>query len=173
MINNNEMFTVWIAMLMERNSVSEIKELTSEMITVAIEDARVAIKNEETWALGSSTPIEASTHNNNVETLREYIGYLEALSSPKHELELILGIYEDPNELPQRIIFCVPEEVTMTDLRKAVVTARDKAQAFTVDCTETAFESVLNDVCAGFGQNSYWHRAKLESLQEKEDLWEM
>ena len=173
MFNNNEMFAIWISMLMERNSVSEIKELTPEMISEEVKEARAAIGNEKTWA-GASTSMESSMHSKNTETLTEYIEYLKMLLPSKHELELVLGIYANPNELPERIVFCVPEEITMNDLRKALVTARDKAaRNFTVACSETAFESVLNEVCAEFGQKSYWYRAKLESLYGKEDFWDM
>ncbi|MDR0287225.1 MAG: hypothetical protein LBI03_05915 [Clostridiales bacterium] len=172
MFDNEAMFKEWVSQLLERNNVSDVKELTLEMIDEEIEDTRSGIKNEKLWALGSSGRT-AAMHSNNAEVMCEYVKYLELLP-PMHDLELVLGIYMNPDELPERIIFRVPEAVTMEKLREVLISVKDLiCQQNTCDYLEESFERVLNDTCAQIGQKSYWRKANLESLAKKEDIWEM
>jgi len=77
MFENEGMIAEWVSQLLERNDVSDIKELTQEIIAEEIVDTRSSIDNEKLWALGSSGRT-AAMHNNNIEVLTEYIEYLDA-----------------------------------------------------------------------------------------------
>jgi hypothetical protein len=173
MFDNEGMFREWTSMLLERNDVSEVKDLTPEMVEEEIADTRGSIDNEKMWALGSSGRT-AAMHSNNAEVMLEYIEYLETLLPPKCEMELVLAIYESPDELPERIVFRVPESMTMEELRTILVEERNKAQKeHLLDCIEDLFERVLDNTCARIGQKSNWKNLDLITLRGSERFWEM
>jgi len=91
-----------------------------------------------------------------------------------HALELILGVYEDPDELPKRVVFLVPDAVDLDGLKEKLIIARDKLTAVLSDkCVEELFELVLDATCNFFGSPCHWRYEALESLHGKENIWGM
>jgi hypothetical protein len=163
----DERFEEWIKGLLSDNDVNSVDELSPEMVIEAIRDTKNDINNQENWEAGSSG-IASACHRNNAEDLRDYILFLETLVKGTHTLELILGVYEDPDELPKRVVFLVPDTVDLDCLKENLIVTRDKLmEAFPDECVEDLFELVLDKACY------CWRYEALENLHGKENLWAM
>jgi len=170
---NDERFTEWFKLLLEENEIQSIDELTPDMLIEAIQNAEDDIDNQETWEMGS-TGTAAACHRSNIADLQDYILLLEGMIPETHTIEFILGIYEDPDMLPKRIVFLVPETIDYAALKGELTKAKDKIVAEMTDaCIEEMFVPVLNETCALIGPHSRWRYEPLESLHGKENLWGM
>ena len=172
----DERFEFWIEELLRCNSVSTISELTTPMINDEIEETRGSIKNEKIWELGADHR-QSVYHRQNIDAMNDYIDFLENLKNnktDKHTLTLVLGIYEDPDELPIRVSFNVPENIGIKELKRELIKARDVAYSDTSEsCIENAFEETLRLCCESIGNGSTCCRTRLRTLHEKENLWEL
>jgi hypothetical protein len=169
----DERFKEWIGELLSNNNLHKVEELTPEIIITEIRDTESSIASEEYWANGSEGA-RAAMHRNNAVNLRDYIVYLEGLIPNMHTLELILSMYEDPDELPKLVKFLVPETMDTSGLKKAIVTVRDKVMSKNPDlCGEEAFERVLYETCMVISRYCHWRYEPLTRLHGKENLWAM
>ena len=172
----DERFEFWIEELLRCNSVLNVGELTVSMIEAEIKETKTSISNERLWELGSDSP-QSVYHRQNIDAMNDYIYFLEGLKSnniEKHTLTLVLGVYEDPNELPIRVAFNVPKTVDAKTLKSELVKARDVAFSDISDsCIENAFEEMLSICCESIGAGSTCCRTRLRTLYEKENLWEL
>ena len=173
----DERFEVWIEELLRRNNVDTISALTDMMIDEEIQETESSIKNEELWELGSDGQARAC-HRVNALNMCEYIDFLEELkesAGPEmHTISLVLGIYDDPDELPLKVSFHIPTHIDKAALRKSLVAARKNVCQNDEDfCVENAFEEILRETCSSIGSGSTYCRTRLKSLHEKENLWVM
>ena len=106
-----DMFKEWMDRLLQENGASTIDALTPDMIAAAIEETKGAISDENIWANGAGSQEDAAMHRVNIARLTEWNAYLETLMPNMHRLQLVLGIYEDPDELPMCVTFFVPRFV--------------------------------------------------------------
>lgn len=169
----DERFKEWIKELLSYNGINSIDQLTPDMIIGEIRDTESSIESEEYWENGS-TGSTAAMHRNNAVNYRDYILFLEELIPDMHTLELILGMYEDPDELPKRVIFLIPNSLDLAELKAILVTTRDKVlQEYPDLCVEEAFEQVLKETCAAIGPHCHRRYESLARLHGKENLWGM
>jgi hypothetical protein len=160
-------------MLLEKNNISDIKDLTPPMILEEIEETESAISNEKLWALGAPSKYSAGLHEDNIETMREFIIYLDSLLPTKF-LDMVLAIYEDPDEKPLRVMIRVPDTMTLPKLRSMIVATREKVTKESPDlCIEDAFKRIMCETCAQIGMRSSWHCARLETADGKKNFWSM
>jgi len=67
----NEDFKEWVEELLSKNGVSDVDDLTPDMIAEEIQETKDAIKDERLWALGAPSRSSAAMHYGNAETLKE------------------------------------------------------------------------------------------------------
>ena len=163
----------WLDDLVKSNGVTSKTELTPQMLINEIGEVESAIQNERIWSAGAENMSAAAQHELNASEqtiylihLRELLRNFEAVT----ECSLCLNIYSDPDELPFRITFLIPADVSEKSLREKLATARDSVDQIKRPDIEDFFFAVLNETVKQF-EFGYWYQSELQSLHNREDFW--
>ncbi len=165
----------WLDELVKSNGVTSKTELTPQMLINEIGEVESAIQNERIWSAGAENMSDAAQHELNASEQTIYLIHLRDLlrnCKAVTEYSLCLNIYSDPDELPFRITFLISANVSEKSLREKLADARDSVDQIKHPDIEEHFFAVLDETVKQF-EFGYWHQSELQSLHNRENLWEV